>query len=234
MSAARSASEPPVLGLVHTMPPLVDVFTKLAGELLLGVRLLHILDQPLLVHVTERGSASREDVERLEGHVRALAGVGADVVLVTCSSLSPYVERFQASLPVPVVRIDTAMIARAVAVGRRVGVVATVGSALAATRQMLMAEAARTGREIFVEETLAEGGLACLLAGDGAQHDLLAKQAILRLSDQVDVLVLAQASMDRALAALLDGEIKAKVLTSPRSALAEVGRLLARTGGDST
>ena len=232
MRTAHSAGEPPVLGFVHTVPLLVDVFAKLASELLPGVRLLHILDQPLLVHVTERGSASTEDVERLEGHVRALAGVGADVVLVTCSSLSPCVERFEASLPVPAVRIDRAMIARAVAMGRRIGVAATVGSALAATRQMLMAEAARTGREISMKEMLAEGGLACLLAGDGAQHDLLVKQAILRLSDQVDVLVLAQASMDRALAALLDGELKARVLSSPRLALADAGRLLARTGQD--
>ena len=95
-----------------------------------------------------------------------------------------------------------------------------------------MAEAAHTGREICMKEMLAEGGLACLLAGDGAQHDLLVKQAILRLSDQVDVLVLAQASMDRALAALLDGELKARVLSSPRLALADAGRLLARTGQD--
>ena len=73
------------------------------GEILEQVE--HILDQSLLVHVVERGHASTQDVERLEGHVRALAGVGADVVLVTCSSLSPYVERFQASLPVPVAKL---------------------------------------------------------------------------------------------------------------------------------
>jgi len=224
----HEARKPLILGLVHTVPLLVDVFTTLTNELLPGVRLLHIVDQPLLLRVSGRGCAVAEDVQRLETHIRALADVGATVVLVTCSTLSPYVDRLAVSVPVPVLRIDKGMITHAVAEGCRIGLVATIESALTSMRAMLIDEAERVGKTIMVEPLLVDGGLAALMAGDSARHDLLVKQAILRVGDQVDVIVLAQASMDRVLATLPNGYPKAKVLSSPRLALAEAGRLLGK------
>jgi hypothetical protein len=73
----------PTLVLVHTVPPLVSVFQTLVAELLPGVRLFHVLDEPMVERVKRRGGLADEDGVRLAQHVEAAAAIGADVVLVT-------------------------------------------------------------------------------------------------------------------------------------------------------
>lgn len=73
---------------------------------------------------------------------------------------------------------------------------------------------------------MAQDALAALLSGDGATHDRLVKKAILDLAPQVDVVVLAQASMARVLAALSPGECPVPVFTSPHTALEKVKSIL--------
>ena len=73
------------------------------------------------------------------------------------------------------------MIREAVAEGRRIGVIATNRTTLEPTRQLLLAEAVRTGRQIEVELVMVEGALPALLNGDGAAHDRCVRQAVLTL-----------------------------------------------------
>jgi hypothetical protein len=54
----------------------------------------------------------------------------------------------------------------------------------------------------------------------------LVKEAILKLAPDVDVIVLAQASMVRVLDAFVPGESPVKILTSPQAALTQVKKLL--------
>jgi hypothetical protein len=77
------------LVLVHTVPPLLEVFNRLMAEILPGVKVFHILDEPMLERVKRRGGLASEDGERLAQHVAGAAAIGADAVLVTCSTISP-------------------------------------------------------------------------------------------------------------------------------------------------
>ncbi|MDI7277516.1 MAG: aspartate/glutamate racemase family protein, partial [Anaerolineae bacterium] len=133
---------PHTIVLVHTVAPLVGVFQRLGAEMLPDVRLLHILDEPLLERVRRRGSLAPEDGERLCQHASAAEAVGAAAVLVTCSTVSPCVDAVRAAARIPVLKIDEAMIAEAVSRGRRVGVVATAPTTLEPTRQALESRAA--------------------------------------------------------------------------------------------
>ena len=128
------------LVLVHTVPPLLEVFGRLTAELLPGVQVLHILDEPLLERVKRRGRLAAEDGARLAEHVAEAAAVGADAVLVTCSTVSPVVDMVRPTASIPVLKIDEAMIAEAVRLGRRVGVVATAASTLEPTCWLLEAQ----------------------------------------------------------------------------------------------
>jgi aspartate/glutamate racemase len=217
----------PTLVLVHTVQPLVSVFQTLVTELLPEVRLFHILDEPMVERVKRRGELADEDAERLAQHVEAAAAIGADVVLVTCSTVSPVVDMIRSSAAIPVLKIDEAMIREAVRLGRRVGVIATAASTLEPTRQLLEAEAARQGKEVIAELVLVEGAITALFAGDGESHDRLVSQAALDLAARSDVVVLAQASMTRALAAMPEHQRPAPILSSPHLALAQVKKLLA-------
>jgi Asp/Glu/hydantoin racemase len=217
-----------LLVLVHTVPPLIEVFNRLAAELLPGVRVLHVLDEPLLEQVRQRGHLADEDALRLGTHVQAAARIGAAAVLVTCSTVSPCVDPVREQAELPVLRIDDVMIRNAVVQGRRIGVIATNRTTLEPTRQLLLAEAARTGTQVEVELVMVEGALPALLNGDGAAHDRLVRLEVLALATRSDVIILAQASTARVLSALSLDALPVRVLSSPHLALHEAARLLKR------
>jgi Asp/Glu/hydantoin racemase len=212
------------LVLVHTVPPLVEVFGQLAAEMLPGVRVLHVLDQPMLERVRQRGALADEDVARLAAHVDEAAAVGADAVLVTCSTISPCVDAVRGRTALPVYKVDEAMIAAAIALaaqrGPRVGVLATNATTLAPTRLLLTTAAAQADMPIAIVDALVEGALPALLAGDAAAHDRLVRDALRALAPQVDVVVLAQASTARVLPGL--PPVAPPVLASPQLALQQV------------
>jgi Asp/Glu/hydantoin racemase len=217
------------LVLIHTISPLLDVFNKLSAELLPGVQLMHVLDEPLLERVRQRGQLAPEDSARLQTHVAVAEETGADAILVTCSTVSPCVDDVRPQANIPVMKIDEAMIAEAVATGTRIGVVATNVTTLEPTRQLLEAQAEVAAKEIEVELVLVENALSALLSGDGTTHDNLVKKAVLELADQVDVVVLAQASMARVLDVIPEAKRPVPILSSPHLALERVRKLLETT-----
>ena len=214
------------LGCIHTIRPLIEVFDRLAAETLPGVRLMHILDQPLLETIARRGALVSADAERLRSHVEQMEAAGADAVLVTCSTLSPCADAVRERARIPVLRIDEEMMAEAVARGPRIGIIATNETTLEPTRQALEAGAARLGRGIEPRLVYVEGALPALLSGDGARHDRLVSAAVKVAASQCDVVVLAQASMERVLAAIPESARPVPILSSPHLALAQVRRTL--------
>jgi len=215
------------LVLIHTVSPLLDVFNKLGAELLPETQLVHILDEPLLQRIHQRGHPASEDSARLQTHVTVAEQIKASAVLVTCSTVSPCVDDVRPKANIPVVKIDEAMIAQAVMIGPKIGVVATAASTLEPTRQLLQAQADASDKEIETELVLVENALPALLSGDGATHDSLVKKAVLELDQRVDVVVLAQASMARVLEAIPEAERKVPILSSPHLALEQVKQSLA-------
>lgn len=214
------------LVLVHTVPPLLDVFNELSAELLPGVQLMHILDEPLLERIRQRGHLASEDSARLQAHVAVGEQIGAGAALVTCSTVSPCVDDVRPEAGIPVLKIDEAMIAEAVRLGTRIGVVATAETTLDPTRQLLQAEADIAGKTISIEPVLAAEALSALLSGDGPTHDRLVKQAVLNLAQRVDVVILAQASMARVIAVIPKTERRVPILSSPHLALERARQLL--------
>lgn len=220
-----------LLVLIHTVPPLLSVFDRLGAELLPGVELMHVLDEPLLERIRQRGSQlAPEDAERVCAHVAVAEQIGANAVLVTCSTVSPCVDDVRPTVGIPVIKIDEAMIEEAVNTGTRIGVVATNETTLEPTRQLLQAQAQRRGKDIQVQLLLVKNALWALIGGDSATHDHLVKRAVLELMEQVDLVVLAQASMARVLEAIPEAERKVPVLSSPRLALAQTKTVLKQVG----
>ena len=211
---------------MHTVPPLLAVFDRLAAELLPGVQLFHILDEPLLERIRQRGYLAPSDVDQLRRHAAIAEEIGADAVLITCSTVSPHVDKIRPYAHIPILKIDEAMIVEAVKKGTRIGVVATAVTTLEPTRQMLQTEAETAGKTIEIELILVENALSALSNGDGQTHDRLVRQAVLELSQRVDVVVLAQASMARVLSTISKAERPTLILSSPHLALAKVKQLL--------
>ncbi len=207
------------LAFVHTLASLAETFDVLARDALPGVTCLHTVDEPLLARIRARGRLAAEDSDRLAAHVAASGSAGAGAVLVTCSTLSPCVDEIHGRFSLPVLKIDEAMFAEAVRRGRRIAVLVTNPSTAVPTREGLLKAARSSIQPPEIVEVLIAGALEALAAGCLNEHDRLIAEAAARAAAAADVIILAQASMARAVAAI-DPEIRSRVLTSPQTALA--------------
>jgi methionine synthase II (cobalamin-independent) len=117
------------------------------------------------------------------------------------------------------------MAALAVLKGTRIGVLATVPTTLDPTADLIQQRADDVGKQIEIHKHLCEGAFQTLMSGDRDKHDQMVLEGAKVLAPQVDVLVLAQASMAR-LAPMLSEHIGLEVLSSPRLAVEHVKKML--------
>ena len=207
------------LALIHTSPTLTPVFRALCAAEMSDVDVFHMVDESLIQDTIRAGHLRGVTIRRLLGQIESAEAAGADAVLVTCSSIGPGVALAQSLFDLPVIRIDEAMAEEAVRMGRRIGVAATLRTTLEPTIDLLRSKAAQSGRTIEIVPSLAEGAFDAVLAGDVATHDeILAEKLVSDLHD-VDVIVLAQASMARVVSELPAGTLKVRVLSSPELAV---------------
>ena len=218
--------KPKKLGLVHTSATLVPVFAQLCKEKLPGVETFNIADDSLVKGIREAGSLTPTIARRVAGYLESAELGGADYILVTCSSIGPAVEAAAKSRGVPVLRVDQPMADKAVATGRRIGVIATLSTTLEPTADLIQRRAALAGKQIELTSRLVEGAFEALMAGDGATHDAKVAAALKELSHQVEVIVLAQASMARVVDALAPAERRVPILASPGIAVDYLATIL--------
>jgi Asp/Glu/hydantoin racemase len=213
------------VAMIHTVASLVPTFNELARELLPGITVRHFVDESLLAVTRETGHVTPATRRRLLGYVASAQELGVTAALVTCSSVGEAAEAVREFVDIPVVRVDEAMARLAVATGRRIGVVATLDTTLEPTRRLLEREAARAGGDHEVVAHLCAGAFEAGSGGDTERHDALVAAGISELVRRVDVLVLAQASMARALVRIDAAQLTVPVLTSPRSAVEQLAKL---------
>ncbi|BET68343.1 aspartate/glutamate racemase family protein [Opitutales bacterium ASA1] len=211
--------KPKTLALVHTSATLVPIFAQLCKEKLPGVATFNIVDDSLVRAIGARGALTADIARRVAGYIESAEAGGADHVLVTCSSIGPAVEAAAPFVAVPVLRVDQPMADRAVAHGGRIGVVATLPTTLHPTVDLVRRRAAIAGREIEATARLCEGAFEALMAGDGATHDAIVSAALKELGSEVDIVLLAQASMARVVDALPAEERRIPILASPPIAI---------------
>ena len=212
---------PKKLALIHTVGSLPAVFSDLAAERLPGVERTDLVDEALLGETIAAGHIPEATAARLRSHVESAVGGGADLVLVTCSSMGPAVDAL-AERGLPVLRVDEGLADAALAAGSRIGVAATLATTLGPTADLIRRRAALLGKatghggvEIVTE--LIDGAFAALKAGELERHDELVRGGLRRLIPRVEVVVLAQASMARVAATLPPEETQGRrILASPR------------------
>jgi Asp/Glu/hydantoin racemase len=203
------------LGLIHTSATLVPVFAALCKEKLPGVEVFNIADDSLIKDVICRNQLTPQTARRVVQHVASAAEGGADYILVTCSSIGRAVETAAGLVAVPVLRVDQPMADKAVQIGKRIGVIATLPTTLEPTADLIQRRASKAGKQIELASRLCAGAFDALMSGDASKHDAMVASALKELSQQVDVVVLAQASMARVVDTLAPEDRRAPILASP-------------------
>ena len=216
----------PTLALIHTSATLVPVFSQLCKAKLPHVDTFNIVDDSLVRAISAQGSLTPDIARRVESYIASAVSGGADHVLVTCSSIGPAVESAAPHFPVPVLRVDQPMADLAVRAGHRIGVIATLATTLNPTVDLVRRRAALAGQPVELVVRLCEGAFESLMAGDTARHDTLVRTALAELSAQVDVIVLAQASMAQVVETLPPHLRRIPILASPPLAIDHLATLL--------
>ena len=140
---------------LHTVLSAPAQFGELTQELLpASVQVWHTVDEILAKVAVAQGGLSPFIYRRVAEHVRAAEEAGADVVQLTCSSISPCAEVVQALVKIPVLKVDDPMVDRALGMGRRIGVAATAATALAAVSALVRDRARASGVSVTVDAVL--------------------------------------------------------------------------------
>ena len=152
----------PVIACLHTADSNAAVFdAALAAAGLPGAVLRHLV-RPGLLRAAEAAGGPTPDILRAAADELQGLAQGADVVLLTCSTLGPAAALARAG--VPVLRVDAALAQEAVRGGGDVVVLCATATTLEPTRALFEDAARGTGARVAVR--LVPGAWAAFLAGD--------------------------------------------------------------------
>lgn len=213
------------LAMIHTVrwyeKSVMDPFANEFAAENPDVELINIMDDSLLTEALAHGGPNAAVLRRIVLYALAAEAAGADVVMVSCTTMGPGTRLARPLLSVPIFNIDEPMAREAVRTGRRMGILATVPTSAPATKALLEAAAREAGREIETETVIRPDAFEHLLAGEMEQHDAIVRAAIDELAQRVDVVVLGQISLSK-----LRYRTSAPILQVGRSGFAEARRLL--------
>ena len=192
-------------------------FDKLLAEVAPEFTARHLVDEEVLRQARDGGRLTEEMRQRVRQDIHELVGDGSSVILCTCSTIGGCAESYTGTDGTTILRVDRPMARRAVEMGQRIILAATLASTLRPTAELIRDEAAHAGKQIELIEVLCDGAWARFEAGDRDGYFATIAEALREPAKQADVIVLAQASM--AGVEDIKGDIEIPILSSPRLGL---------------
>jgi Asp/Glu/hydantoin racemase len=205
---------------LHTVMSVAPQFDALSRELLPpGTVWWHTVDEMLAKVGFENGGLTPFLYRRVADHAQAAKEAGADVLQLTCSSISPCADPGRWLSSIPVLKIDEPMVRQAVDTATRIGIAATASTALGPLTQQVRAYARTSGKQVEIESLLCSDAYPHMLSGNLAEHDRIVRAHLEKMATRNDVILLAQASMARVVDSMPAESRRVPILTSPRAAI---------------
>lgn len=212
-----------------TTPELIDMVEKeVKKQLGENAELISMQDPSILAEVRDAGYVTTAPAARLIGMYMKAAEQGADAIINLCSSVGEVADCAQdvaKYIGVPIVRVDEEMCREAVRRGSRIGVMATLPTTLVPTVNTVKRVARESGKKVEIVQCLVDG----VFGANQEQFLEAMTKAAADITDNVDVVVLAQGSMAYA-EPKLEAVYGKPFLGSPRFGAAELRKALERKG----
>ena len=200
---------------LNTGSLIYQLFVKAFPEIIIR----NIVDDSLVKEAIAHGDAlSPSVVKRVCDYVLSAEMSGADLAVITCSTISKIAKVAENMVNIPVMRIDEPMAEIAVKEGRRIKVLATISSTLTPSLELIRNKALEKGKEIDLDSSLCERARTSLDEGNPEAHDRILREEIEKFLKDFDFVILSQASMGRVLDTL-EAEKRKRVLASPSLAV---------------
>ena len=217
------------IALIHATPAAVDPIRAAFAEAWPEPDLVNLLDDSLSRDRALAPDLTDDMYRRFDTLGRYALSFGADGILFTCSAFGPAIERVARAVPVPVLKPNEAMFGEAIAIGGRIGMLATFESSIASMGAEFATAAAAARSAVTLQSVFVPHAMAALLAGQRDHHDALIEQAAAALA-HCDAIMLAQFSMAPTADRLRQQMPDVPVLTSPGAAVAAMKARLATAG----
>jgi len=213
------------IAIIHTSFVSVNELKALFAKFVPEAQIMNIVDDSLLAEVVANGSVTPGIVKRICTYAHQAQEQGADLIFNQCSSVSEAIDVAEKMLTIPCLKVDQAMADKAVEMGKKIAVVATVASTMGPSTRLVARAAKKANKQILITECLVDGAMDILIReGDVEKHNKMVLQEIEKIADQHDVIVLAQGSMIVLLPLL--AHIKTPILTSPQIGVERVRTVL--------
>ena len=213
------------IAIVQTSNVSAATLKALCDQILPGVQVHMLSDDSLIREINACGGPTLAVRRRLYQYFQAAASLGVDLILNQCSSVGEVVDMIQPFVDVPIVKIDEPMAKKAVELGRKIAMIATVATTVQPSSRLIEAMALKAGKDIVLDKCLVEGAMMMLIEkGDVKAHNDLVLGAVEAAARDNDVIVLAQGSMTVLLPLL--SHVQKPVLTSPQLAIEHLRDLL--------
>ena len=213
------------IAIVQTSAVSSAELKSLCAEIIPDVKVYQIIDDSLIPEVNANGAPTTAVKRRMFNYYCQAQSLGVDLILNQCSSVGEVADAIKPFMDVPVVKIDEAMARKAVSMGKKIAMIATVASTVGPSSRLIERMAAEAGKEIELDIHLVKDAMMILIEkGDVETHNKMVLGEVEKAAEDNDVIVLAQGSMT-VLVPLL-GHIKKPVLTSPRLGIEYVKEVL--------
>lgn len=213
------------IAIVQTSAVSSAELKALCEEIMPEVTVYQIIDDSLIKEVNANGGPTYGVKRRMYNYFQQAESLGVDAILNQCSSVGEVADAIKPFISVPVVKVDEAMAEKAVSLGKKIAVVATVPTTVGPSVRLVEQKAKELGKEIEIETHLVKDAMMILIEkGDVETHNKMVLGEVEAAAETCDVVVLAQGSMTVLLPLL--GHIQKPVLTSPRLGVERVKEVL--------
>ena len=213
------------IAIVQTSAVSSAELKALCDEIMPDVTVYQIIDDSLIKEVNANGGPTYGVKRRMYNYYQQAESLGVDAILNQCSSVGEVADAIKPFVSVPVVKVDEDMAEKAVSLGKKIAVVATVPTTVGPSVRLVEQKAKEAGKEIEIETHLVKDAMMILIEkGDVETHNKMVLGEVEAAAESCDVVVLAQGSMTVLLPLL--GHIKKPVLTSPRLGVERVKEVL--------
>lgn len=213
------------IALIHTVFSVANSFEEqLRKGISQEIEVHHLLDTFLSDNANKLGIFTINNRERLLLDVKAQEMTSADVIITTCSTLTPIVDKIRPFIKTPLIAIDDAMALKSITYGKKVFILATAESTIAPTKAKIIALANKEKMVLEIETDVCHDAFTALKEKRMEDHNRILAERAKNISG-FDCIILAQASM-----AQMEEEIQeicgCPVLSSPKLCIAQVSKMI--------
>lgn len=214
------------LGVIHASHITIPAMGSYISRYIPKVQIMHLCDDTIQRDNIQAGVGVIPKVNyfKFAQYAHNLEEAEVDLILLACSTFNYAAELARPLINVPIAQIDRPMMEKAVRIGRKIGMLATLATTVPSSERLLDIAAAEAGATIERKTVLCSEAFAAYSQGDIARHNEVLIDAIDKLSGEVDCIVMAQLSMSALAPHLKD--TKVPVLNSGETCFARVREML--------